>query len=104
MPDVPAGNGALFLRRDRRDGLLPSEVERVHLLKTLSRQSTLLMKLLVGPETDVGALERYWGKVGRAKDLRPLLESLKRAGQRVLSRDYYQVPNPDLTYGDLIFL
>jgi len=141
--------------------LLPTESERLHLLKTLSRQSTVLMKLRVGPETDVDGLVRYWGKVGRAKDLRPLLESLKRARrtvmldvahlltpfarsrlysypfppsdpqavkpncfwtsmnyfreepddrycevdftQRALARDYYQVPNPELVYGDLIF-
>lgn len=52
--------------------------ERVRLVKTLSRETTILMKLHVDAHTDVDALLKYWGRQGRAKDLEPLLESLKR--------------------------
>jgi hypothetical protein len=57
---------------------LSSDGERTRLLKTLSRQSTLLMNLQVRSDTPLDPLVAYWGKVGRAKDLRPLLESLQR--------------------------
>ncbi|HNU53383.1 MAG TPA: hypothetical protein PKJ98_21015 [Verrucomicrobiota bacterium] len=55
---------------------IASPDEQRRLVKTLSRVSTLLVRLKVGPDTDVGALVRYWGKEGRAKDLNPLLQSL----------------------------
>lgn len=55
-----------------------SETERRRLLKTLSRQSSVLMKLRIRPGTDVEKLVAYWAKGGRAKDIRPLLESLTR--------------------------
>lgn len=57
---------------------LESSAEKRRLIKTLSRHPTVLMKLLITPETDVAALVRYWGKGGRAKDIEPLLESLTR--------------------------
>ncbi|MBA4147831.1 MAG: hypothetical protein H0X66_06915 [Verrucomicrobia bacterium] len=52
--------------------------ERMRFVKTVSRRSSLLVKLSVTPETDVEGLLNYWGGGGRAKDLRPLLESLAR--------------------------
>lgn len=57
---------------------LSSKQERRRLLKTLSRQRSILMKLRVQPGTNVDALVDYWGKGGRAKDIRPLIESLTR--------------------------
>lgn len=50
--------------------------ERRRLLKTLFRDSALLMKVRVRPDTDVEQLMSYWGRGGLAKDFRPLLESL----------------------------
>ncbi|MBA4147832.1 MAG: hypothetical protein H0X66_06920 [Verrucomicrobia bacterium] len=50
--------------------------ERLRLVKTLSRRSTLLVKLKITPETDVEQLLHFWGQGGRAKDLKPLLQSL----------------------------
>ncbi|MEN9575456.1 MAG: hypothetical protein RL514_3311 [Verrucomicrobiota bacterium] len=50
--------------------------ERRLLVKAISRQSTLLMKLRVTPDSDVAALTAYWAKGGRAKDVAPLLDSL----------------------------
>jgi hypothetical protein len=55
---------------------ISSVVERRRLEKTLSRNSTILMKLRVGPSTDVQALMAYWVKDGRHKDIEPLLTSL----------------------------
>lgn len=49
--------------------------ERTRLLKTLARKSTLLVKLQLNPQTDIEALENYWGGTGN-KDIGPLLRSL----------------------------
>ena len=57
---------------------IPTIEERRHLLKTLSRNSTLLIKLRVKPDTDVSTLVDFWGRHRRTKDLKPLLESLTR--------------------------
>lgn len=55
---------------------LATTAERRRLLKTLSRNSTLLAKLHVAPDSDIAALTEYWSRAGRAKDIKPLLESL----------------------------
>ncbi|MFN7139465.1 MAG: hypothetical protein ACK4UN_09010 [Limisphaerales bacterium] len=57
---------------------IPEREERLQLIKTLSRRNTLLVKLHVGPHSDVEQLLQYWGQGGRAKDLKPLLESLSK--------------------------
>lgn len=57
---------------------LPSSQERVRLVKTLARKSTLLVKLRVHPDTDFEALDDYWDRGRRTKDLKPLLQSLVR--------------------------
>lgn len=46
------------------------------LLKTLLRQSTVLVRLSVPDTSDVPALAEYWGRGGRSTDIRPLLESV----------------------------
>jgi len=55
--------------------LLPAEAEKVRLEKALSRVPTLLIKLVVTPESDIPALIKYWGIVGNAKDVQPVLEA-----------------------------
>jgi hypothetical protein len=57
---------------------LPDEGERVRFVKTLARRNTLLAKVRINEQTDVEKLVAYWGFDGRAKDLRPLIESLRR--------------------------
>ena len=52
--------------------------ERVRLLRALSREATLLMKLRVRASQDVDGLLAYWGRGYRHKDIGPLLESLTR--------------------------
>jgi hypothetical protein len=55
---------------------MPDPDQRRRLLKTLSRQSTVLMKLRIRPDTDVDKLLAYWGRGAQMKDARPLIESL----------------------------
>jgi hypothetical protein len=44
--------------------------------QAVTRETTLLMKLRVTPDSDLEALERYWGRGGRMKAMGPLLRSL----------------------------
>jgi len=57
---------------------IDSAEEKLRLVKTLSRETTLLLKLHVDDSTDIDGLINYWGLHGRAKSIEPLLESLKR--------------------------
>lgn len=59
---------------------LPSLEERTTLIKTLARKGTLLVRLLIDENTDIDALTAYWGRGHRSKDVRPLLQSLRRKG------------------------
>jgi hypothetical protein len=52
--------------------------ETLCLLKGLWRVSTFMLSVRVGPETDVDALVKYWGKAGPARAYKPLLESMTR--------------------------
>lgn len=55
---------------------LDSPDERRRLLKAALRQITLLARVRVHEGTDVEQLVAYWGRGGRAKDIRALLESM----------------------------
>ena len=57
---------------------LPDSQEKIRLYKMMSRRSSFLVTLKVDSNTDINQLVNYWGFNGRAKDLRPLLESLAR--------------------------
>lgn len=57
---------------------LPNIQERARLVKTLARKSTLLVNLRIRPATDIEALNAYWGRGRRTKDIKPLLQSLVR--------------------------
>lgn len=52
--------------------------DKVRLLKTLARKNTLLAELKIDEHTKVDKLVSYWAAGGRAKDIGPLLESLRR--------------------------
>ncbi|HEY6167267.1 MAG TPA: hypothetical protein VI454_04450, partial [Verrucomicrobiae bacterium] len=62
-------------------GTLHSEAEKQALAKVVSRQWTYLVRLRVTPEADLDELTAYWSAGGRSKDVRPLLESLRRLPQ-----------------------
>ena len=73
-------NGQVFFFADLRliFADLKDPAQRIRLLKMLSRESTVLARLRVFPGADLDQLSEYWGTHGRAKDVRPLLESLSR--------------------------
>jgi hypothetical protein len=74
----PRGQHLLFADEDVMLPNLSDDAERRRFLKMLDRENALLVKLLITPETDVDKLVAYWGVGGRAKDLEPLLQSLRR--------------------------
>lgn len=57
---------------------LSSPEERSRLVKTLSRRSTLLLKIRVRHDSDIDHLTQYWGRGPRSKDVKPLLLSAAR--------------------------
>lgn len=57
---------------------LPNQLERTQLIKTLARKSTLMVKLRIRPDSDIDALDRYWSRGQRGRDIKPLLQSLVR--------------------------
>jgi len=59
---------------------LPSPAQRLRLLATLSRCSTLLVYLEVSPDSDVTSLVDYWGAGNRVREVRPILAARRRAG------------------------
>lgn len=59
---------------------VPSLQERTRLIKTLARKSTLLVKLRIRGNSNIDALDNYWGRGQRGKDIKPLLQSLVREG------------------------
>ena len=84
--------------------------ERQKLAKTLLRQSTMLVRLSVGDASEVPALAQYWGRGGRATDVRPLLESVAGAGSGAEIDIVHLLPSfarsrlyryPRITTGDL---
>ena len=57
---------------------LTNPSERIDYLKALYRVRTMLVELRVEPGMDTSAICAYWDRGGRAKDVRPLIESLAR--------------------------
>lgn len=55
---------------------LADKTEQHQLIKQLTRQESLLLKLKINPGSDVNHLLAWWGKGGRRKDLHSLIESL----------------------------
>jgi hypothetical protein len=60
--------------------LIPTAEGRLHLMKMLTYQTAVLARLRLRPDTDVDKLLGYWGAMPgvRTKDLRPLLDSIKK--------------------------
>lgn len=58
---------------------LDSFADKQRLLQILSRQTTLMPVLHVGPGADTAGLAQYWGVGGREAEVGALLESLKRS-------------------------
>jgi hypothetical protein len=50
--------------------------ERAQFLKAMAREPTYMLRLKVDSQSDVESLVRYWGREGREKDVRPLIEAM----------------------------
>ncbi|MGH8048306.1 MAG: hypothetical protein ACREKL_13775 [Chthoniobacterales bacterium] len=59
---------------------IPDDKAKLDLVKALTRETAVLVRLRVRPDTDIDKLLGYWTATdgARAKDARPLLEALKR--------------------------
>lgn len=57
---------------------IPLQAERARLIKALARRTTLMVHLRIHPDTDIDALEAYWGRGQRSRDIGPLLRSVQR--------------------------
>lgn len=51
--------------------------EKVGLIKALSQQNSMLVRIRIGPKTDVAALANYWGKGMWTTDVEAILESIR---------------------------
>jgi hypothetical protein len=71
---------------------LDSEQEKLNLVKALSRQKGLLVKVRIRPDADVDKLLGYWARGIQAKDARPLLESIKRLPEGGIVSLLYVLP------------
>jgi len=100
------GTAVLFSDLDTLLPMLETARERSRALKTLSRISTLLLKLRVRPNTDLDTVARYWGRGRRSKDIAPLLGSLPKRPEgytidaahllpSFARRRLYTYPDPD---------
>ena len=53
-----------------------SSEERTGVLKVLAREPTYMLRLVVSSQSDVESLVHYWGRGGREKEVRPLIEAM----------------------------
>lgn len=72
----PSGGFLLFADLPLVLPSVESKQERERIFQVLAKQQTYLLKLRVRKGTNVDALAAYWGRGGRRKDVKPLLESL----------------------------
>jgi hypothetical protein len=70
------GKFMLFADLPLVEPLLKTQEEKHGLLRAVSQESTFVMRLRIDDNTDVKKLIEYWGRGGRTKDVRPILESM----------------------------
>ncbi len=76
----PRGDAQCFSDPEAVLRRIPSEHDRIELVKDMSRQSAVFVGVHVRPDSDIDKLVGYWGAAPgvRIKDIRPLLDSLKK--------------------------
>jgi hypothetical protein len=74
----PNGSYSFFADLPLVKPLLPEPAQQQRLMKAITTESSLLLRLRLTKESDLAALADYWGRGGRGKDIQPLLESLAR--------------------------
>ena len=64
-------------------GKIPTLERRTAMAQSMSRQSAVLARLVIHPDTDIDKIASYWGRIPgvRLTDIRPLMESLKQLPQ-----------------------
>jgi hypothetical protein len=50
--------------------------QRTDILRTLAHEHTFLMRLRIDDGADIEALATYWGRGGRTKDIRPIMDAM----------------------------
>ena len=84
-----------------------SDAEVRHIFKTTTRRRTLLVRLKIGPGSDMKSLVAYWSAGGRSLDIVPMLEAAGGRGceteidithllPAIPRRRLYTYPTPDL--------
>jgi hypothetical protein len=74
----PRGDGLCFSDFEFLMQQTTSAAERMEIVKALSRQSAVLARVRIRPDTDIDKLIGYWGRGIQVKDVRPLVESAAR--------------------------
>jgi hypothetical protein len=70
-----------------------SPEERTNALKALAREPTYMLRLVVSPQSDVESLVHYWGRGGREKEVRPLIEAMANIeGSNIIAVAYLLPP------------
>lgn len=83
-------NGQLWFADGQYFELVSTSNQTRCLFKTVLRVPTMLVKLRVDEQSDISALVRYWDTGGRARELKPLLQSLSRVpGGGALNISYF---------------
>jgi hypothetical protein len=88
----PRGDARCFSDYEMVMRRVPAEDDRLELIKTLSRQIAVLARLRIRRDTDIDKLLGYWGRGIQVKDVRPLLESLKRLPDGGVANILYLLP------------
>jgi hypothetical protein len=75
----PAGEAMRFSDYELLLNRIPTKARRMAMAQVLSRQSAVLVRLYIRPDSDIDQLVNYWGHVPtvRSEDIRPLMQSLK---------------------------
>ena len=60
--------------------------------QSLYSEPSLLMRLRIGPDSDVDALVKYWGRGGRARKITPMLRSLAKIPEGTTLNVSYLLP------------
>jgi len=74
----PRGDGVCFSDFEYLMAQTTTDAERMEIVKALSRQSAVLTRVRIQPDTDIDKLLGYWGRGIQVKDVRPLVESATR--------------------------
>jgi hypothetical protein len=88
----PRGDNLYFSDLEILLRQVPDKNERLRLLKILSCQSAVMVRVRIWPDTDIDKLIGYWDRGIQVKDVRPLLESFKHLPQGASMSILYFLP------------